>query len=231
MDSPPIDACARIRDLFPGAVAAAVATAASFEAPLLRGEETTVRTAVASRRREFAAGRDCARRALAQLGGPQGPIPGRDRAPVWPSGFVGSISHCKGFCAAVAGRQADFASIGFDVENLSALSAAAARIILTPAETTTLTTAPPAPGLPWVTIAFSAKEAVYKSVHPLTRERLSFHDVALAFRPDGRFSVEAAASDLSSAHLFPAIEGRWDVDADRVYTGACLRAAAIHRSA
>ena len=42
--------------------------------------------------------------------------PGQDRAPLWPDGFVGSISHARGVCAAVAASRADAASLSLDVE-------------------------------------------------------------------------------------------------------------------
>jgi 4'-phosphopantetheinyl transferase EntD len=39
------------------------------------------------------------------LGLPERPIPmGRDRAPVWPEGVVGSISHSDAFCLAAVAR-------------------------------------------------------------------------------------------------------------------------------
>ena len=41
---------------------------------------------------------------------------GPNRAPLWPRGIVGSISHCEGYCAVVAARQDRFAGLGLDVE-------------------------------------------------------------------------------------------------------------------
>ena len=65
-------------------------------------EEALVAGAVTKRREEFAAGRNAARAALAGLGPPPCPLlrAGR-RAPAWPQGIVGSITHCSGFCCAV----------------------------------------------------------------------------------------------------------------------------------
>ena len=44
---------------------------------------------------DFATGRYCAMKALEQFGIQDAIIPiGEDRAPIWPEGIVGSISHC-----------------------------------------------------------------------------------------------------------------------------------------
>ena len=62
---------------------------------LLPEERGAVAKAVPKRVAQFTAGRVCARRALAQLGNTE-PVPilmGEDRAPQWPAGYVGSISH------------------------------------------------------------------------------------------------------------------------------------------
>ena len=64
-------------------------------------EQNAVAGAVHKRQAEFAAGRTCARRAMAKLGVS---IPalllGANREPVWPRGIVESITHCSGYSAA-----------------------------------------------------------------------------------------------------------------------------------
>ena len=68
-------------------------------------EEATIAAAVPKRRNEFGAGRCCARRALAAIGGPCCPIPvGRVQQPVWPAFYDGTISHDGRFAAALAYR-------------------------------------------------------------------------------------------------------------------------------
>ena len=68
-------------------------------------EAALVAGAVEARRNEFAAGRVCARRALASLGRRAEPLPmGRLREPIWPTGYSGSITHDGGFAAALAYR-------------------------------------------------------------------------------------------------------------------------------
>ena len=69
--------------------------------------------AVPQRRREFFAGRLAAHRAMEALGHLPEPVPmGQDRAPVWPQGLVGSISHGAGACAAMYGQKGAFQRSG-----------------------------------------------------------------------------------------------------------------------
>ena len=80
-------------------------------------EEAILSRAVPRRRDEFRSGRACARRALADLECPLQGIPADSRRlPVWPSGFVGSISHGAGLCIAQVARTRDFLGVGVDIE-------------------------------------------------------------------------------------------------------------------
>ena len=84
---------------------------------LLPPEREAVEGAVAKGVRESRAGRECGRQALVALGHAPVALPRlADRAPAWPDGVVGSISHCEGFCGAVVGWKARFAGLGLDVE-------------------------------------------------------------------------------------------------------------------
>lgn len=94
-----------ILSLLPHGAAGAEAFADGWVADMLPSEEALVARAVDKRRREFATGRDCARRALSQLGWDEVPIlAGPKREPLWPAGIVGSITHCPGYCAAIVAR-------------------------------------------------------------------------------------------------------------------------------
>jgi 4'-phosphopantetheinyl transferase EntD len=70
---------------------------------LFPNEAALISGALDRRRKEFSAGRRCARRALASLGcRPEPLLTGSLREPIWPSGFSGSISHDGRFAAALA---------------------------------------------------------------------------------------------------------------------------------
>jgi enterobactin synthetase component D len=76
--------------------------------------------AVLKRQAGFLAGRVCARQALTVLTGDQpGLIPMQpDRAPEWPPGIVGSITHTTGYAAALVGLERHYQGIGIDCEIL-----------------------------------------------------------------------------------------------------------------
>src|SRR6185503_15191876 len=85
-------------------------------------ERAAVAQAIAKRRDEFLTGRTLARQALHKLGCTTAAIPvGEHRMPVWPQGYVGSISHAGGLCVAHVGRSKDLTSIGIDIELVDAL--------------------------------------------------------------------------------------------------------------
>src|SRR5579859_734056 len=110
-----------IAGLFPPVVAAAELEGPGDLALLDPSERAAVAQAIESRAREFAAGRLCARRALAELGLEQ-PIPAAsDRQPIWPQGIVGSITHTEGIAAAVVASRSRFAALGLDAERASRL--------------------------------------------------------------------------------------------------------------
>ena len=129
---------------------------------------------VPARRVEFAAGRSAARAEMAALGLPPLPIPmGADRAPVWPGGVTGTITHCAGACLALAGQAADWHGLGLDAEPLVPLEAGLWPLILGPDEE--------GDGLQALR-SFVAKEAAYKAQYPLSRTLFDFHTLRLDWR-------------------------------------------------
>src|SRR5690606_27649753 len=68
---------------------------------------------------EYLAGRLCARHALWQLTGHASvPAVGEDRAPQWPAGIVGSITHSAGHAAALVAHAEHWRGLGLDLERL-----------------------------------------------------------------------------------------------------------------
>lgn len=143
----------------------------------------------AKRQSEFLAGRLCARQALQQLtGNATVPAVGADRAPCWPSGVVGSISHGDGWAGAIVAQQSDWRGLGLDLERL--LSPARARrlqaSILTTAELERLAQVPTAQQAWLVSLTFSLKESLFKALYPLVLEQFYFHDAELlSYDPAG----------------------------------------------
>ena len=103
--------------LLPTYVACAEREGNNSSAFLLPGEEAGLGHIVESRVREFATARACAKPALKQLGAPTVAVPrGLNREPIWPQGYVGSITHCEGYRGAAVARQQDTFGIGIDGE-------------------------------------------------------------------------------------------------------------------
>jgi 4'-phosphopantetheinyl transferase EntD len=116
--------------------------------------------------------------ALGELGGPDSPIGRRDdRSPDWPEGFGGSITHAGGWCLVVVARVPEGWGVGIDVEEDRPLPAEVAARVLLPVERTRLAAGVMARG---ETLAFSAKESVFKAINPLTGRWLEHHDVGVA---------------------------------------------------
>ena len=107
-------------------------------------EQGLVSGASPSRVAEFAAGRFCARHALARLGFSRFPLlKGLDGAPVWPPNVVGSITHSGGYCAAAAGFRSQFGGIGIDAEVIGDISEDMLGVVCTPAENPQPSSRPP----------------------------------------------------------------------------------------
>ncbi len=174
----------RLEDLDDEAVRLGIALPASLE------------RAIDKRRREYLAGRISARRALSDLLGTavaEGDVAADDDdVPLWPEGVVGSISHGAGFGFAAVASASRCRGLGVDVERVVS-AGQASRLgprVLTDREL----------DLRWgengdltreemFTLAFSAKESVYKALFPIHRRVLGFSDVELE-RRDGAEGTE-----------------------------------------
>jgi 4'-phosphopantetheinyl transferase EntD len=95
---------------------------------------------------------------------------GESGMPVWPPGFIGTISHSRALCVAHVGRARDLVGMGVDIEPDDPLPGDLVARICRPdensgrADRTAL-------------LRFVAKEAFYKAYFPETRSFLDFHDV------------------------------------------------------
>jgi len=223
---------ALIRALLPGGVVAATTTEPGDEALLLPAEALCVQRAVDKRRREFAAGRTCARRALAELGVAAAPLlVGADRQALWPAEVVGSITHTAGFCAAAAARAADFRGIGIDTEIVGRVTAPLWASICVAEEVAWLKSLEPRLRARTATLIFSAKEAFYKAQFPVAGERVGFLDVAIDLDPAagvhdrGEFEVRPLRALAVAMLVSGALRGRFVFHAGFVSTGFALAAA------
>lgn len=174
-------------------------------------EERVVADAVPARRREFATGRRIAHELLAELGRPAAPlVPGRRRAPDWPAGVAGSISHAQGLALVAVAPRPPFAAIGLDVEGADELSPALIGAVLTARERERFAGAGGSLGA-WAKLAFCAKECAYKAWSPTLEAVPEFSDVEIEFHAGGE---GFAARLVPRAGAF---------DAARTLRGRCAR--------
>lgn len=168
--------------LLPAGIATAELTGVGDPESLLDGERQLVGHAAPVRRREFAAGRLCARYAAKQFGIVDCAIGARDdRRPRWPHALTGSITHTDGFSAAAVGERSRFRAIGIDAERIGCVSRDMWGQLLLPAEADWLESKPAPVQASLATLLFSAKEAFYKCQYEVTQQWLEFRDVTLDF--------------------------------------------------
>lgn len=136
--------------------------------------------AVVTRQRDFTRGRKAAHAALEQLGvqASDGVGVSASKAPLWPSGVVGSISHCDAAVAAVVARAKQLRGIGLDVEVDQTLEPGAIEAVLRRDEARVDPL-----------VQFSAKESVYKTWEPLMGQWLDFAEVSVQPVQLGRQSL------------------------------------------
>lgn len=203
-------------------------------------EASQVERAVFSRRVEFATGRSCARRAFSRLGLQSFVLRNdADRAPRWPAGFVGSITHTGpvpgGYCGVAVASAAEVRAIGFDAEagpagtgeqtgrDGSPLPEELWSSILTPSEARWLSGREPPERADWVKVIFSAKECFYKAQFPLSGMFLNFADVET--RVDTEASTfEARIVAPAPGHPLRHCRGRFLRARDLIVTGIAISA-------
>lgn len=168
------------RPLFRDTVAMAWADPTAPMPRLLGDEVLAIDHVAPARAREFAAGRYAARLAMEQLGHAPRPIlQGQDRAPVWPHGLTGSITHTRQDCLAVVTDDPDIAALGLDMEPACPMGPDLWRDILTPEDMYWLGGLGPTQRGHFATLIFSAKEAFYKAQYQISQTMLEFCDVDL----------------------------------------------------
>ena len=132
------------------------------------------------RQREFAEGRACAQTLLKHWNVTEEVGVGEDRAPIWPDGFTGSISHTDHWIWSAVTNSDQNPSLGIDTEIVVDEKTRKMLYddILTEQERMVVQSLGLGPELTF-TLAFSAKESFYKCWYPITREFFGFRQAAI----------------------------------------------------
>lgn len=189
--------------------------------------------AVPRRRAEYLAGRLACAMSLEQCGyvGPHRVGRRRDRSPIWPDGYVGSVTHGGGVVAAAAAQASTYAGVGIDAEPLLSERAQdeLRDMVLTHRERVRVDTAlPELVRGSLVTLAFSAKECLFKCLYPLVGKFFEFHDAELmSIRADsastGEFRLGLARRLADQFLAGWETLGRFSIADGRVETAIALR--------
>jgi 4'-phosphopantetheinyl transferase EntD len=171
-------------------------------------EERQALTGLSERRRaEFSTGRVLARSAMQRAGIEAVPVlRNADRSPRWPEGIRGSLTHSRNLAAAAVSTT--LAGVGIDLEQQGRLSAAAATRVLTAGESVMLQKLDG--DFRWLaTLAFSAKEAVYKAIYPSVGLYIGYREVTVALQPEtATFSASYVGNNAANAVLATG-QGQW----------------------
>lgn len=179
-----------------------------------------IRNTSRKRQLEFSTGRHCAKTALAKLGIGDFPVMrNENREPLWPKGFVGSISHCRDLCGAVIAKQTDIKAIGFDIENIRELKQEIEKLTCTPQEITWLSQQTSYTYNELVILLFSLKEAIFKCISSYSNILLSFKDCSIIPELDSN----KAEIHFNREDVPPDIVLHFRITKEHVYSGAYYR--------
>jgi 4'-phosphopantetheinyl transferase EntD len=217
-----------IEAILPSAVIAVETRKDTANIVLFPAEEASVGQAVEKRRREFTTARACVREAFSQLGLPPSAVTNGARGePRWPSGIVGSITHCDGYRACAIARSTDMATIGIDAEPHAALPEGVLSDIAGTQELSWLgDRRRDVPGVHWDRLLFSVKESVYKAWFPLAKQWLGFEDAVVTVDTSAEtFAVRLLVpGPLLGGRRLAGFSGRWLIRDGLVLTAIALPA-------
>ncbi len=158
-------------------------------------DELAVGSKFGRRRSEFAQGRACLHGLLEEMGETQKVGSADDRSPIWPDGFVGSLSHSDAWIWGCVARETDLVSIGIDTELIASVATRqdVEDTVATDSEWSLVRQS----GLTLeetFTLVFSAKESFYKCWHPLVKTYFDFFDVEVVALTPSTLSLKTLST-------------------------------------
>ena len=174
-----------------------------------------------SRQLEYQLGRFAARSALRILGSDATWLE-RDpytRRPLWPKGFVGSLTHTQEHALAFVAPRPPYHGVGVDLEATSRqIDPRIAKHVCTPSELAELHSLPSCDFNLRLLSIFSAKESLYKCFSPqLPQETLRFQDVSILWS-ENQWSAEWLRTIKPWIHEGMKVPGLWEIQAQWLLT-------------
>ena len=224
MKPDPALVAALTREILPQGLGVAAGDPACMPPVVDPSEARVISAAVECRKIEFHAGRAAAHAAMTALDMPSQPVlMADDRAPIWPEGITGSISHSQTACVAAVGTTSEWAGIGVDLEEAAPLDPLLIVEVCTKAERQWLGQQPVGERGLMAKLIFSAKEATYKAQYPVTGRLFGFEGVELSIdRKRSRFEAcfRTTQGRFTAGEI---LHGRYAHAAGLLVTGVAIR--------
>jgi enterobactin synthetase component D len=176
--------------------------------------------AAPKRKAEHFAGRYLCKELLVAQGLPFTVPVGHSRAPVWPAGWTGSITHIAGMAISCLSRQADVALLGIDVENWinPGIADDIAHAVIDQDERQLLANSWPFSES--LSLVFSAKESFFKAAFPLVGRYFDFNCVRMVDidYTAQRFSLQVVKPLAPALPLGRIVRGSFLRDVETIFT-------------
>lgn len=174
------------------------------------------------RQAEFLAGRYVARQAAAALGHSDISIGTAPlRAPIWPDGLTGSISHCDTIAICLLSANITY-RIGIDIEEILDPTALIAvdHTVISDADRHALKETPFSEAV-GKTIAFSAKETIFKALYPDVGRHFGFTAAQTVCATDRVITLQLTEDLTDHWHRGKVIDVQFELRPNHVVTWIC----------
>ncbi|MCA6221506.1 4'-phosphopantetheinyl transferase superfamily protein [Photorhabdus antumapuensis] len=177
------------------------------------------------------AGRACARLALEMFGISQPPIHRTFESPVFPDGFVGSVSHAEGISVACIAKAGYCDAVGIDVESIREEDFfSLAPHVFAGDELHLMRSLSMKDARLFFYSCFSAKEALYKAIGSPNGMSMNFFNYeVLAWSRAGSISIKFSPCRPYSSPAKLVIESRWCIQGHSVLTLTVIPSKRAHR--
>ena len=162
---------------------------------------------------DFSSGRYAARKLLLNYEIEKHPILiGENRAPIWPTGIIGSISHSENLCIAVISDKKALNSIGVDIESSKRINADILPLICNEEEISHIKLLEKASNINILTNAkliFSIKESLFKCLNPLINNWIDYKEMQVKIDLKQRTYLATPISANQNLIDIGEISGKW----------------------
>lgn len=158
----------------------------------------TIQQSVLKRQAGFFFGRHIARKSLKALNIMHADIPiGKDRNPIWPANTIGSISHTDSIAIACSQYLSTKQYLGVDIEKLlDCKTYKEIKPFIINHNEAALLSGGQLPDQTGLTLAFSAKESLFKAIYPYLEYYLNFSDSNIIYVNDS-VAILAVSNELA----------------------------------